>query len=73
MQPSYGHQKVDVALAPVTTKIPRLLKLPTNPRAQVDAPLNSGSDDDSDGDINGVDAGDDTEGSIDAEDMFADD
>ena len=69
---SHGHRKVDVALAPVTAKIPGLSKLPTNPRAQVDAPLNSRSDDDSEGDINGADAGDDTESSIDAEDMFAD-
>ena len=39
----------------------------------MDAPLNSGSDDDSEGDIDGADAGDDTDDSIDAEDMFVDD
>ena len=72
-RPSRGHRKVDVTLAPVTAKIPGSSKLPINPRALVDAPLDSGSDDDSEGDIDGADAGDDTDDSIDAEDMFVDD
>ena len=66
---SRGHRKADATKDPKPRK-PRKLPADPEPLVDVDAPLNSGSDDDSEGDANDANAGD-TE--IDAEDMFADD
>ena len=69
--PSRGRKKTDTRLDPVPAKIRVPSKLSTDSKPLVDTPLDSGSDDDSEGDANGAD----TEGEdlIDSEDIFADD
>lgn len=73
VRPSRGHRKVDVGSAPGTVNVPASSELHADPKPCTDARLNSGSDDDSEGDEKGADAEGDMEGFIDAEDMFADD
>ena len=70
--PSRGHQKVDAGSDALTTRVAVSRKLRANLQPLVDAPLDSGSDSDSDGNIGDADA-EDMEDSVDAEDMFADD
>ena len=66
LRPSRGHQKADAGLTPVSSA-PSVGVKPL-----VDAPLDSGSDNDSEGD-NGVDAEEEMNDYFEAEEMFADD
>jgi len=70
-----GRQKTDTGSTPVitNTNIPASSELPGNPKPSTDAPLDSGSDDDSEGNRDHVGADEDAGDSVDAEDMFADD
>jgi hypothetical protein len=71
VRPSRRGKKTDTSSAAFTANVPSSFKVPTNPSPLVDAPLDSGSDNDSDGYCNGADAeGDDY---IETGDMFADD
>jgi hypothetical protein len=71
-RPSRGHRKEADGLDPIATNIPASSKLPIKPKPLVDARLNSGSDNESEGGGN-CDAEGDMERSIHAEEMFADD
>ena len=68
VRPSRGRRKVDDSSAPITDKIPVPFELPIDPNPLVDAPLDSGSDDGSEGDDE-----EEVVNCMDAEDMFADD
>ena len=72
-RPSHGHRKVDAGPASTTTKAPGPLEPSTHPKSLVDAPLDSESGGDYEGDENGEDAEGDSDDYIDPGDMFADD
>ena len=64
---------MDVGSAPITDNVPLPSKLSVDPEPLVDAPLDSGSDDDFEGDGSSANAGGEMDDYSDAEDMFADD
>jgi hypothetical protein len=71
VRPSRGYPKAHANSASIATNIPMSSKLPTNSASSVDAPLDSGSDNDS---VEGEnDAEGDMEDYLGAEEMFADD
>ena len=72
-RPSRGHQKPDVGLTSVVADAPVPSVASVSDKPLVDAPLDSGSDNDSEGDGNGVDAEGEMDDYLDAEEMFDDD
>ena len=74
LRPSRGHQKANPDSAPIISDVPTSsLKVSTGPKLLVDAPLDSGSNEDSEGGDNTASAEGETGDYLDVEEMFTDD